>query len=108
MTWVLIDKEKKVTNAYDFFLDPACVLCLAGSIGFVVALAGWIGALRDAIEALQIVSKCISPHAWVFSQSVSNSDNSIAKKPYIFVTPPPPTHTHTSVSAHGPYDIRIL
>ena len=61
MTWVLIDKEKKVTSAYDFFLDPACVLCLAGSIGFVVALAGWIGALRDAIEALQIVSKCISP-----------------------------------------------
>ena len=56
MTWVLIEKEKKVASAYDFFLDPVCVLCLAGSIAFVVSLAGWIGGLRDSIEALQIVS----------------------------------------------------
>ena len=56
MTWILVEKEKKVHSAYDFFLDPSCVLCLAGSVAFVVSLAGWIGALRDSIEALQIVS----------------------------------------------------
>ena len=55
MTWILVEKEKKVQSAYDFFLDPSCVLCLAGSVAFVVSLAGWIGALRDSIEALQIV-----------------------------------------------------
>ena len=56
MTWILVEKEKKVTSAYDFFLDPACVLCLGGSVAFFVSLAGFIGALRDALEALQIVS----------------------------------------------------
>ncbi|KAL4231974.1 Tetraspanin-33 [Mactra antiquata] len=52
MTWVLVEKEKKVNNAYDFFLDPACVLCLAGCVAFVISFLGWFGALRENMPSL--------------------------------------------------------
>lgn len=47
MIWILSEKEKVVKNAYDFFLDPSCILCLTGSIAFVVAFFGWYGSLRE-------------------------------------------------------------
>jgi len=56
MTWILVLKEKKVTSVYDFFLDGACVFCLAGAIAFVVAFFGWFGAFRENISSLKIVS----------------------------------------------------
>jgi hypothetical protein len=56
MAWILVEKEKAVLNAYDFFLDPACVLCLAGSVAFVVSFFGWYGSLREYVFFLAIVS----------------------------------------------------
>ncbi|XP_060588542.1 tetraspanin-33-like isoform X2 [Ruditapes philippinarum] len=54
MAWILVEKEKAVLNAYDFFLDPACVLCLAGSVAFVVSFFGWYGSLREYVFFLAI------------------------------------------------------
>lgn len=56
MTWILVEKEKEVKNAYDFFLDPACVMCLAGSVAFLVSFFGWWGSLREYIPFLAAVS----------------------------------------------------
>lgn len=54
MIWILVEKEKIVRNAYDFFLDPACVLCLGGSIGFFTSYFGWFGSLREHVLSLKI------------------------------------------------------
>ena len=56
MAWVLVEKEKEVDNAYDFFLDPVCVLCLAGAIAALVSFFGWFGSLRENTLVLKIVS----------------------------------------------------
>lgn len=54
MIWILTLKQKKVSNAYDFFLDPACVLCLVGSVAVFVSFFGWFGSLREHIVSLNI------------------------------------------------------
>lgn len=54
MVWVLVGKEKKVENVYDFFLDPACVFCLTGAVAFVVSFCGWWGSLREHVICLAI------------------------------------------------------
>ncbi|XP_025096701.1 tetraspanin-33-like [Pomacea canaliculata] len=46
-TYVLVQKEKKITYFVEFIFDPSCLLCLAGSITVVVAFLGCGGALRE-------------------------------------------------------------
>ncbi|XP_045190074.1 tetraspanin-33-like isoform X2 [Mercenaria mercenaria] len=54
MIWILDIKDKSVNNAYDFFLDPACVLCLVGSVAVFVSFFGWYGSLREYVLFLAI------------------------------------------------------
>ncbi|KAL4232344.1 Tetraspanin-33 [Mactra antiquata] len=51
--WILVEKEKTVKNAYDFFLDPSCVLCLAGSTAVFISFFGWFGSLREHVFSLK-------------------------------------------------------
>lgn len=53
-TYILVLKEKKVHDVLDFFLDPACDMCLAGAFIFVLAFFGCTGALRENTVFLKI------------------------------------------------------
>ncbi|GFO13643.1 tetraspanin [Plakobranchus ocellatus] len=46
-TYILAEKQKKITSAILFFLDPACVTCLAGGVITIMGLLGCTGALRE-------------------------------------------------------------
>ncbi|XP_012946908.1 tetraspanin-33 [Aplysia californica] len=54
--YILSIKDKQVHDVLDFFLDPACDMCLAGSIVFVMGFLGCTGALREIVCFLKIVS----------------------------------------------------
>lgn len=45
-----------IRDALDFFLDPAIILCVSGTIIFIVAFFGFVGALRENVLLLKIVS----------------------------------------------------
>lgn len=45
--YILSMKQKTLTDPLDFFLDPACVMCLAGALTFALAFLGCTGALRE-------------------------------------------------------------
>ncbi|CAG5124877.1 unnamed protein product [Candidula unifasciata] len=45
--YILVVKQKKVYDVLDFLLDPACILCLGGSVATVVCFIGLCGALRE-------------------------------------------------------------
>ncbi|XP_025096703.1 tetraspanin-33-like [Pomacea canaliculata] len=53
-TYILVLKEKTVHDAIDFFLDPACDMCLAGSLVFALAFFGCMGSLRENTAFLKI------------------------------------------------------
>nr|KAG5714276.1 hypothetical protein BaRGS_018493 [Batillaria attramentaria] len=53
-TYILALKKKKVNDALDFFLDPACDMCLAGSAIFLLSFFGCTGALRENTVFLKI------------------------------------------------------
>ncbi|XP_052771278.1 tetraspanin-33-like isoform X2 [Mya arenaria] len=53
MTYVLVVKEKKVEEAYDFFLDPSCILCLFGCVALLASLVGWWGPFRENVGVLR-------------------------------------------------------
>lgn len=53
---MLTDKGKIVTDGSDFFLDPTIMICIVGGITFVVAFLGCVGALRENLLLLKIVS----------------------------------------------------
>ncbi|KAL5017426.1 hypothetical protein ScPMuIL_007015 [Solemya velum] len=46
-TYILVEKNKTVNDAIDFFFDPACLMCSAGSIIVFIAYFGCTGALRE-------------------------------------------------------------
>lgn len=48
-TYILVLKEKTVHDPLDFFLDPACDMCLGGAVIFVLAFLGCTGALRENV-----------------------------------------------------------
>ncbi|XP_052771554.1 tetraspanin-33-like isoform X2 [Mya arenaria] len=52
MIYALVVKEKKLIDVYDFFLDPACILCLFGCVAFFASLVGWWGPLRENVGVL--------------------------------------------------------
>ncbi|KAK7109100.1 tetraspanin-17-like [Littorina saxatilis] len=53
-TYILVLKEKTVQDPLDFFLDPACDMCLAGSLIFFLSFLGCMGALRENTCFLKI------------------------------------------------------
>ncbi|GFS02397.1 tetraspanin [Elysia marginata] len=61
-TYILVLKEKQVTNAILFFLDPACDTCLAGAVITIMGLLGCMGALREITCFLKIVSSLLYCH----------------------------------------------
>ncbi|XP_041370754.1 tetraspanin-33-like [Gigantopelta aegis] len=52
--YILTYKKKRVRDAIDFFLDPSCDLCLAGSVAFFVSFFGCMGSLRENVVFLKI------------------------------------------------------
>ncbi|XP_046372095.1 tetraspanin-33-like [Haliotis rufescens] len=52
--YILATKNKLVTDAIDFFLDPSCVLCLVGSVMTFIAFFGCMGSLRENTVFLKI------------------------------------------------------
>lgn len=56
MAWVIDEKDKKVETTYDFFLDPAIILCLVSCIAFLISGFGWVGAFRENLLCLTVVS----------------------------------------------------
>ncbi|KAL8585876.1 hypothetical protein ACOMHN_019291 [Nucella lapillus] len=55
-TYILVLKKKRVPDPLEFFLDPACDMCLAGALIFVLAFLGCTGALRENICFLKLGS----------------------------------------------------
>ncbi|KAK3802219.1 hypothetical protein RRG08_004509 [Elysia crispata] len=53
-TYILVLKEKRLTNAILFFMDPACDTCLAGAVITIMGLLGCIGSLREVTCFLKI------------------------------------------------------
>ncbi|BFY97861.1 hypothetical protein BsWGS_00901 [Bradybaena similaris] len=45
--YIMVIKQKKVYDAIDFLLDPACILCFCGAVTTVVCFIGCVGALRE-------------------------------------------------------------
>lgn len=88
-TYVLVQKEKKITYFVEFIFDPSCLLCLAGSITVVVAFLGCGGALRENTGFLRAVCfNCIcGPCMIVFCKvgSFTNKMYLYAHKIIVFV-----------------------
>ncbi|XP_076467480.1 tetraspanin-33-like [Babylonia areolata] len=59
-TYILVLKEKVVHSALDFFLDPACDMCLVGCIVFVLAFLGCLGSLREVVTLLKVYHAVLS------------------------------------------------
>jgi hypothetical protein len=55
-TWRLTDDEKVITDAVDFVLDPFIILCIIGTITFIIAFLGCVGAIREHSLMLKSVS----------------------------------------------------
>ena len=53
--YILVIKHKTVRDPIDFFFDPSCLLCTAGSITVVITFFGWMGALREYTCMLRTV-----------------------------------------------------
>ena len=56
--WVLTDKGQIITDGSDFYLDPTIMVVIVGSITFVVAFLGCVGALRENLLLLKVVGLC--------------------------------------------------
>lgn len=59
-TYILVLKKKKVHDPLDFFMDPACVMCLGGALIFVLAFLGCTGALRENTCFLKVFHHTLS------------------------------------------------
>jgi len=55
-SWALTEKDSNLSVLRDFFLSPVLLLLIAGCIIFLVGFFGCIGALRENICLLVIVS----------------------------------------------------
>ena len=54
--WMLTHKSNIIDDVTDVFLDPYVLLCVVGAVVFIVAFIGCLGALRENIYLLKIVS----------------------------------------------------
>lgn len=54
-SWQLTDRDKHITDAMDFILDPPIIICIIGAITFLVAFPGFFGALRENLMLLKLV-----------------------------------------------------
>jgi hypothetical protein len=54
-TYILVLKDKAVNDPLDFFLDPACIMCVIGAFVFVLSFFGCTGALRENTCFLKLV-----------------------------------------------------
>lgn len=52
--YILSETKKVVTDAVDFILDPAIILCVVASITFMMALFGCLGAIRENKYLLRV------------------------------------------------------
>jgi len=55
-SWALTEKDSNLSVLRDFFLSPVLLLLIAGCIIFLVGFFGCVGALRENICLLVIVS----------------------------------------------------
>ena len=55
--WVLTDKGKIISDGSNFYLDPTIMIVIVGGITFVVAFLGCVGALRENLLLLKVVSR---------------------------------------------------
>ena len=54
-SWIIHEKNKKITTFIDVVLDPSLLLLISGVIGTIIAYLGAIGALREQQTMLTIV-----------------------------------------------------
>lgn len=46
-SWIIHEKDKKITSFIDVVLDPSLLLLIAGCIATLISFLGAIGALRE-------------------------------------------------------------
>ena len=54
-SWIIHEKNKKITSFIDVVLDPSLLLLISGVIGTIIAYLGAIGALREQQTMLTVV-----------------------------------------------------
>jgi len=60
--WIRNDEFFLVTSDTEFYLDLPLMTCIGGAVTFVVAFLGCIGALREHLVLLKVVSFHVDVH----------------------------------------------
>ncbi|XP_078312482.1 tetraspanin-33-like [Crassostrea virginica] len=59
-SWIIHEKNKKITTFIDVVLDPSLLLLISGVIGTIIAYLGAIGALREQQTMLTIYNHLVT------------------------------------------------
>ncbi|XP_048747118.2 tetraspanin-33-like [Ostrea edulis] len=60
MSWILYEKEKKISSFSDVLLDPSLIFLIAGCIATIIAFLGALGSLREIDTILRIYSLVVT------------------------------------------------